>query len=445
LLFAVNLLNFYDRQILGTVTEPIRREWGFTDTQLGWLGTAFILLYAMVGVPLGRLADRSSRKYLLAGGLFVWSLLTALSSAAAGFWSLFATRLGIGIGEAACAPAAASLIGDLYPAGHRARAMSIFMLGLPLGTAMSFVLSGAVAYAWGWRAAFLVVGIPGCFLALLTVFILREPARGASEAAAIGERRRAGSPYLVVLGIPTLWWLIISGALHNFNMYAIAQFLPAFLIRTHGLNLRQAGFVSGVIIGIAGALGMCFGGRLADRFDAVRPGGRLLLGSFCVLGAVPLKLIALGLPAGKPYLFLFWMLLGCMLMYVYYSSVYAAIQNVVEPSLRGTAMAVYFLGMYALGGSLGPVVTGRLSDFFAHRVQNAVQLGSPITEAAKAIGLHQAMYAIPTLECLVSLVLFAASRTYIRDRQKMHAWMESLSSAADPERPELPARAPAAR
>jgi MFS family permease len=228
-------------------------------------------------------------------------------------------------------------------------------------------------------------------------------------------------------------------------MYAIAQFLPAFLIRTHGLNLRQAGFVSGVIIGIAGALGMCFGGRLADRFDAVRPGGRLLLGSFCVLGAVPLKLIALGLPAGKPYLFLFWMLLGCMLMYVYYSSVYAAIQNVVEPSLRGTAMAVYFLGMYALGGSLGPVVTGRLSDFFARRVQNAVQLGSPITEAAKAIGLHQAMYAIPTLECLVSLVLFAASRTYIRDRQKMHAWMESLSSAADPERPELPALAPAAR
>jgi len=218
LLFAVNLLNFYDRQILGTVTEPIRHEWGFTDTQLGWLGTAFILLYAMVGVPLGRLADRSSRRLLLAGGLFLWSILTALSAGAAGFWSLFATRLGMGLGEAACAPAAASLIGDFYPAGRRAWAMSIFMLGLPLGTALSFMLSGAIAYAWGWRAAFLVVGIPGCLLALLVVTILREPARGAAETAAVGSRCRPGSPYWLLLSIPTLWWIIASGALHNFNM-----------------------------------------------------------------------------------------------------------------------------------------------------------------------------------------------------------------------------------
>src|SRR4029077_12919097 len=150
----------------------------------------------------------------------------------------------------------------------------------------------------------------------------------------------------------------------------------------------QAGFIAGVIMGAAGGIALCFGGRLADRMDRGRTGGRLLLGSLCAVGAIPLQLAALGVPAGRPYLFLCWMLAGCMLMYVYYSSVYAAIQNVVEPSLRGTAMAIYFFAMYALGGSIGPVVTGRVSDYVARRAA----AGAPVTEAVKAAGLHQAMY-----------------------------------------------------
>jgi MFS family permease len=165
-LFAINTMNFFDRQILGAVGEAVRREWGMSDGAMGALGTAFTLLYAFVGVPLGRLTDKTGRKWILSTGVFVWSLTTVLSGFARSFWQLFVLRLGVGVGEASCAPAATSLIGDLYPANRRARALSIFMLGLPVGVALSFAVSGSIARAHGWRPAFYVAGIPGLLCAL---------------------------------------------------------------------------------------------------------------------------------------------------------------------------------------------------------------------------------------------------------------------------------------
>jgi MFS family permease len=419
LLLAINTLNFFDRQVLGAVAEPIRREWHLTDTQLGWLGTAFTLLYALVGLPLGRFADRSSRRRVLSVGLFFWSGLTALSGLAVGFWSLFAARLGVGVGEAACAPASSSLIGDLYPAERRARALGVFMLGLPVGLALSYAVSGSVAQAYGWRAAFFVAGIPGCLLALVTVGFVAEPERGTAEAAPVGARHRPGSPWRLLLGIPTLWWIILSGALHNFNMYALSFFLPSFLIRTHGLDLRQAGFVTAVLIGVAGGVGLFTGGALSDRLHRSRPNGRLWLATCCALGSVPFQLVALSQPAPRPQLFLVWMLPAVVLIYVYYATVYSAIHDVVEPGLRGTAMAIYFCAMYLLGGSFGPVGAGFLSDVMARRAA----AGGPLTEAARAVGLHHAMYVIPTLAVLLGLVLWRASRTVVRDRAHLETWM----------------------
>jgi MFS family permease len=233
-LFAINTMNFFDRQILGVVAEPVRREWALSDGALGALGTAFTLLYAFVGVPLGRLVDRAARTRILAGGVFVWSLFTALSGAAGSFWSLFAVRLGVGVGEASCAPAASSLIGDLFPAERRAKALAVFMMGLPVGIALSFAVSSAVTVAWGWRAAFYLAALPGLLCAWAALHI-QEPARGHAETHAVGARRRAGSPYWIVLSIPTVWWLILSGALHNFNMYALGAFLAPLLTRFHGM------------------------------------------------------------------------------------------------------------------------------------------------------------------------------------------------------------------
>ena len=163
-LFGINLMNFFDRQIAGALAEPIRIEFGLNDTQIGLVTTVFTLVYAAVGVPLGRLTDNWLRTRLIAIGVTFWSLLTAASGLAWNYASFLITRIGVGIGEASCAPAGQSLIGDLFPPERRARAMAIFMLGLPLGLFASYMLAGMIGQAWGWRAAFFVACVPGLFV-----------------------------------------------------------------------------------------------------------------------------------------------------------------------------------------------------------------------------------------------------------------------------------------
>ncbi|MBA3765995.1 MAG: MFS transporter, partial [Acidobacteria bacterium] len=296
-LFAINAMNFFDRQILGAVGEAVRREWGMSDGAMGALGTAFTLLYAFVGLPLGRLADRAGRKWILSAGVFVWSLTTVASGLARNFWQLFVLRLGVGVGEASCAPAATSLIGDLFPANRRAKALSLFMLGLPVGIALSFAVSGTIARSYGWRSAFYVAGIPGVLCAIAVLFV-KEPRRGATEVHNIGGRKRAGSPYRLVLSTPTMRWLIISGALHNFNMYAIGSFITPYLMRYHGADIRTANLISMVVYGLSGAPGLILGGVLGDAVMKRRANGRLLVGALAIFGSVPFLFLALGRAGG---------------------------------------------------------------------------------------------------------------------------------------------------
>lgn len=424
-LFAVNLMNFFDRTIFGAIGEAIRKEWSLGDAAIGALGTAFTLLYAVVGVPFGRLSDRYRRTRILAIGLFVWSFLTAASGLARNYWQLFAVRLGVGIGEATCAPASNSLIGDLFPKERRAWALSVFMLGLPLGNALAYAIGGPVTQAWGWRTAFFVAGIPG-LLCVLAIRWLPEPPRGTAEDHAVGERRRAGSPYLVVLSIPTMWWLIASGALHNFNMYAIAQFLSPFLIRFHGADIRQAGLLSTVVFGLSGVVGLLAGGLAADALYRRRVDGRLLVGCVAITISAPLMFLALGRPAGDVLGFSVLMGIGCGVVYAYYSSVYSTIQDIIEPSLRGTAMALYFCAMYVLGASLGPVGTGLASDYFTTQAASAAGVFEQTPRALepfRAAGLRAAMYLVPAIFGVLAIVMFAASRTVATDVEKLRAWM----------------------
>src|SRR5207249_11000 len=217
-----------------------------------------------------------------AAGVGLWSVLTFASGFAWNFWSLFALRLGVGVGEASCAPAASSLIGDLVPAERRARAMSVFMLGLPLGLALSFFVSGAVAEYLGWPAAFFVAGVPGLFLAVAALFLV-DPARGGAESTSglrldarqdpAGHVTFAAVAYRV-LAMPTMLWIIVSGALHNFNMYALGAFISSFLMRYHGLTVRQAGAISGLVYG-CGALGIFAAGWLGVLAFRRRVCGRL--------------------------------------------------------------------------------------------------------------------------------------------------------------------------
>jgi len=417
-LVGINTVNFYDRQVLGAVQEKIRKEWSLSDSQLGWLGTAFILLYAVVGLPLGRLADRARRKWVLAAGVGLWSALTFASGFAWSFWSLFALRLGVGVGEASCAPVASSLIGDLVPAERRARAMSLFMIGLPLGLALSFFVSGTVAERYDWPAAFFIAGVPGLLLAAAAMF-LPDPARGGAETAS--QRPATEAPTFAavarrVLALPTMWWIIVSGALHNFNMYALGQFISSFLIRYHKLTVAQAGDISALVYG-CGALGIFAGGWLGDRAFRRRVSGRLNVAWIGLAAAIPFLLLALEAPRGEVWLSVAGLLPGCLLLYAYYGTVYATIQDIVAPSMRGTAMAIYFCAMYCLGAALGPVGTGRVSDFLSARAA-AADGAAIVTEVHKAVGLHDAMYLIPALNAVLVVVLFAASRTVTRDIRK---------------------------
>ncbi len=435
-IFAINALNFFDRQILGAVAEPVRKEFGLSDSALGALGTAFTLLYAAVGVPLGRLTDRSTRTRILSAGVFVWSLLTAASGIASSYFQLFALRLGVGVGEATCAPAASSLIGDLYPANKRAKALSIFMLGLPVGIALSFAVSGLVAKEYGWRPAFYVAGIPGLICAVAAL-MMHEPKRGGTEVHDIGSLKREGSPYKLVLSIPTMWWLIASGALHNFNMYAIGSFLSPYLMRYHKVDIQDAGFIAMLVYGISGVPGLLVGGIVGDAIMKRRANGRLLVGAVAILVSVPLNFLALGRPGGDIFGFTLLMGAGIAVMYAYYSTVYSTIHDVIEPSLRGTAMALYFFAMYVLGASLGPLGTGLASDYFTTQAALAGgvrDLTGPALEPFRAQGLHSAMYVIPALGVLLTLVLFAGSMTVAKDMEKLQSWMrESVGKAGNAE------------
>jgi predicted MFS family arabinose efflux permease len=272
-LFGINALNFYDRLIIAAVGEPIRKEFGLSDASLGALSTAFVLLYAIVGVPFGRLADKAPRKLILSAGVFVWSMLTAASGFAQNFAQMFALRLGVGVGEASCAPASASLIGDLYPSEKRGKAISIFMLGLPVGIALSFAVSGTMAKAYGWRSAFLVAGIPGILFAIAALLI-REPVRGASDPSIVDDQAR---PYSRILSSPTMRWIIVSGILHNFSLYAVSSFLTPYLMRYHVLDVRDAGFAAMVINGILTLPGLLLGGVIGDAAKKRRANGALLV------------------------------------------------------------------------------------------------------------------------------------------------------------------------
>ena len=447
-IFAINLMNFFDRQIIGGVGEGIRREWGLSDTALGLLGTVFTLLYAVFGLPLGRLSDSRERRRILAGGVFVWSALTAASGVARSFGQLIAARLGVGLGEATCSPASTSLIGDLYPTTSRARAMAIWMLGLPLGLGLANGAGGWILQNWGWRNAFYVAAVPGlaCAVAALR---MHEPTRGTKEAHAVGDRRRDGNPFLLVLSIPTMWWVIASGALHNFNMYALGAFVSPFLVRYHHMTFFNAGWVAAAVYGFSGIVGLVAGGALADRLYRRRVDGRLVVGCAAIVICTPLMWLGLMRESGDVWGFALLMGTGCGVMYAYYSTVYSTIHDVVEPSLRGTAMALYFCAMYLLGASLGPVGTGLVSDYFTFQRAAAAGAVQPLPLAAllgaelrslvgeskgfdlralepfRASGLHTAMFIVPILAAVLAVVLFAASRTVAADVRRLHAWMKA--------------------
>lgn len=364
LLFAADLLNFYDRTIPSIVIEPLKAEFSLSDGEIGLLSAAFTVVYALVGIPLGRLADRTSRRVILVAGLTAWSLLTAATGLAGSFVLLVIIRLLVGVGEASFAPAANSMIADLYPSDRRARATGLLQLGLPVGLVLAFFTVGGITEAFGtWRAAFFVAAVPGLIVAALLVF-MREPLRGASETIA-SLPVPTGRPFRRVLRIGTMWWLIFAGVGAQIASYAVATFSVPLFQRHFGTSLAVGGMLTGVTIGLTGLVGLLIGGRIADRASRRSPAGRVYTGAVGLVLAVPLTLGAFLLGADTLGVFVTLFYFGWLLQYLYFTAAYPAIADVVEPGLRATAISIYLAASYLLGGALGPVFAGGLSDHFA--------------------------------------------------------------------------------
>lgn len=424
LLFLANLLNIFDRVLPVIVSEPIRHEWGLSDAQLGLIGSAFTVILAIAGVPLGRLADTGSRKRVIGWGVVAWTLLTGASGLAWNYTSFLLARLGVGLGEASHLPAATSLIGDLFPSHRRSRAIGIFMLGLPLGLALAFFSTGAMVSAFGsWRAPFFIAVVPGLAVAAL-IFRIGEPLRGAAEAwtppGGPGDH-----PIRRILRIRTMWWIIAAGAASNFAASAANSFLVPMLQRYFALPLADAAVATGVIVGLSGLLGLTAGGWIADRIHQRAPNGRLMVGvvSLALAAVATWHALALGATGIERFTLIFG--LGWLLQYGFYVSAYPAIHDIVEPRLRSTASALYLALSFLLGGAAGPFATGYLSDRLA-----TASAAQTMTDHIKGVGLHDAMYLIPASLLLAALALLLAARSFHRDAAAMRRSADASSAAS---------------
>ena len=379
-LMLAQMCSFIDRMIMGLMVGPIRASFNISDTQFSLLaGFAFAVFYSVMGLPLARIADRSSRRTLIAIGICFWSLMTTLCGLAQGFWSLFAARVGVGVGEASLGPAAYSMITDYFPKKTLARALSIYTIGITLGSGLAYIVGGqVVAYALsfdaihlplvgdteGWQLTFFVVGIPGLLIALLMLTV-REPKRRGRVADA--GARPVSLPMKQVIGFILDRKGAFIGHIVGVSIYIMAVFSlniwgPEYLIRTFGFERTHAGLSFGLVMMCMGTLGLLSGGFLADRWfsksihDAYSR--VIILSMFAMLPFA----VALG------FVDVPWIGIACLAFAIFFSAFQGGIaggviQLMVPNEMRGQTVALYFLVANLVGMGFGPTIVAAMTDF----------------------------------------------------------------------------------
>jgi len=402
LLCLVYTVNYLDRQILAILLQSIKKELRLTDAQLGLLsGTAFGLFYATLGIPIARLADRYSRRVVMAVCLALWSLMTSLCGTAGSFALLLACRIGVGVGEAGGSPPAHSMISDYFPPERRATALAVFALGVPLGMLIGYSVGGWIDEVVGWRHAFFAAGAPGLVLSLVVALTLREPARGHSEGLTPTEAaaprtaevlhflRRARSFRHVALG----------AALNGFAAYSVVTWMPAFLIRSHGMGTAEAGAWLAFLIGVVGAAGNYLGGVLGDRWARTDVRSRVWLPGIAIASGFPLFFITY--TTSERWIALLAFALAMFLGMACQAPLFAAAQFLAPPRMRATAAAVLLFAVNIVGLGAGPAVTGALSDAQAPRYGDA--------------SLARALLVVSSVLVWAGFHFFLAGRTFEAD------------------------------
>jgi MFS family permease len=364
-LFTINLFNYIDRQIISGVLSLVQKDLDLSDAALGALGSAFMILYLAGSVPLGVLGDRLARHRLIAVGVAVWGVATFLSGLARSYGQLFVTRAVVGIGEASYGPTATAMVSDLFPKARRGLVNGLFNAAIPVGGAIGVIVGGMVGSRLGWRAAFFLVGVPSFLLAALA-WRLGDPPRGAQDVAADGPFTPESDPprgltdgFLELVRTPTFVMVCAVGMLVAFAIGAFNHWLPLFLERVKKFSTAEAGFWVGTLSAGAGLLGVVTGGIVGDTLTRRTPAGHLLTIAGGFILSAPFGLTLVLHPNRR--VFLPALFLAVFFLVLYIGSVNAVIHNVVHPSLRATAVAIFVFVVNLGGAALSPFLVGLIS------------------------------------------------------------------------------------
>jgi predicted MFS family arabinose efflux permease len=395
MLILVNVMSQLDRQIMSVLLEPIRTDLELTDTQMGVIvGVAFAVFYTLAGLPLGRLADHANRRNVIVTVLGFWSLATAACGLARGYWQLFAARVGVGIGEAGCAPAAQSILSESFPPERIGRALSSYQLAIPIGILVGLAGGGWLADQFHWRTVFMIVGLPGILVAFVAFFVIREPER---------EKAETVDPVRVVLArlfsMASFRHHILACSVHTMALAATATFNVAFMLRVHDLSATKAGLIVGLIVGLAGGLGTYLGGFLGDRLASRDP--RWRIGCLGVGAVVSVPFTVGAYLVDDLTLSIVGLTLGVIGSYMYAGAGHAVAQSLATPRMRALTAATMLFAMNLFGYGGGPVAAGWISDVFG--------------------GEEALRYALAMMQALLlwaAVHYFLAMRTYREDLER---------------------------
>lgn len=363
------VFNFADRQIPAILQDSIKADLGLNDSQLGLLsGVAFTLFYVTMGLWIARLADRGHRVKILSTCVGLWSVMTALCAVASSFFWLFLARVGVGVGEAGGSPPSHSLLSDYFARHERATALGIFSLGMPIGTVLGFWAGGALDLHFGWRSAFLLLGLPGILLALLIRTTVREPPRGILDEDAGGARESEAGLWQTarhLVGIGSYRHVLIASSLHTASGIGITMWLPSFLRRSFELSPLEAGRMLALLIGVFASLGTVLGGRFCDRLGEDDRKWYVAAPALVLLAAWPFTLAAYF--AETAYTAVALMILPIFAAYFHMGSILSLAQSLVPAEMRTQSAAILMFCNGAIALGLMPLAIGVLSDLLRPR------------------------------------------------------------------------------
>lgn len=367
LLLIVYIFNFLDRQIVNILAEPIKADLSLSDTQLGLLaGPAFAIFYAVLGIPIARYADRpnSNRVRLISLSLAIWSGMTVVCGMAQNFWQLALARIGVGVGEAGCTPAAHSLISDSVKPEKRASAIAFYGMGVPIGSLLGLVIGGVVNDLHGWRVALMMVGLPGLILAVVLLLVMKEPRLRRTQQEA--DTQNAVKPLSFREAASEIFtsrayiYLLVATSVTAFLGYGKSLWTISFFIRSHGLSTTEAGLAMAVVLGVAGAVGTWLGGRMADHFGAKNKRHMLTMPAAGMAVAAPILFLGYYMEDWRIAVAL--LILPTVLNSAYYGPSFACVQGLVRPQARAVAASIMLFCQNLIGLGLGPFLFGVLSD-----------------------------------------------------------------------------------